>query len=806
MAVLFWSLLRNRGLLPWAHRWWCPLAAAIAGATLIAAAVAVQGLSAKDAVLDARPSARQATRFSAVLLEEPQRRKGPAEVGTGERLVQGEAPEQQEEGRERAAGNPAPGRTQQLDQLLAQARVTRYAASGRWRSSQASVLLVLPRNLLPPGVEPGTGDTVEGLGKLSASRPGDRHDYWLRPTAPMRIVPAAGDPNAAEVMRGGLLRAASSLPGDGPAMLPGMVMGDRSAQSEELAAAMKASGLVHLTAVSGANCAMLLGTVLWIARACRFGRFLALVSALCCLVGFVVLVTPEPSVIRAAVMGAVAATAVYAGRGKQAQSALCLCVVGVLAWDPWFAAEPAFQLSVLATAGIVVMGRPLAAMARRILPGWLADGAAISVSAQLFCLPVLVGLNAVFPLYAVPANIIAAPVVPLVTVAGTLALLLSGLPGALALPWVWLAGLPAGWIGAWGRFVAALPSAVVPWPEGPAGAWAAALLAALGFLAVWLHAGHRASRQPGTPRSPPPGVDRTWRMPGWHFRGGGNRAAVLAATAAITLLGGIIAPFTALFPAAETGWQVAACDVGQGDAILVRTGDDTAIAVDTGPDPSLMRRCLADLAITHLDTVFITHLHADHAGGVPGLVAQGAATSVYYSTGSRQTTVPGLPEGVVASRLSAGQSGIVGPVEWTVLAPDRDTAGVAENDASLVIRFTVAWPGSREFTLLETGDIEAEAMHEVLAANPELRVDVLKVSHHGARNGGGEVLARAGARAALISVGRDNTYGHPAPETLAGLQAAGTAVFRTDQAGTIRLRTTPEGTLVVTGTGPLQGR
>ena len=125
-----------------------------------------------------------------------------------------------------------------------------------------------------------------------------------------------------------------------------------------------------------------------------------------------------------------------------------------------------------------------------------------------------------------------------------------------------------------------------------------------------------------------------------------------------------------------------------------------------------------------------------------------------------------------------------------------------ENDASLVVKYRIGADGTgangdggapadasgRALTFLATGDIEEEAMAALLRSGADLRADILKVSHHGARNGGTGVIGAADPRAALVGVGAGNGYGHPAPETLAALEAAGAAVFRTDTAGAVVLR------------------
>lgn len=786
LAGLFWVLLRNRGLIAWSHHWWSPVAAAIVGLFLVAAAISVHALAHRDPVLGALADAGATIRAEAVLTGDPRPLAGRGSVGGAQLVDQGPG----------AAEDPT---------LLIEVRLVRYSAAGNWHAGHAEALLVARPRQFPAGTPPTTGTTVAGLMRISPAGPGERQGYWTTAAGPLTVSGDAAQAPPTERWRERLAAAAAVLPGEGPAMLPGMVMGDRSGQSAALSADMKAAGLAHLTAVSGANVAMLLGTVLGACRFCGVGRWASLACSLSMLVGFVALVHPEPSVIRAAVMGAIGAMAVYAGRGRQALTALCVAVVAVLAWDPWYARQPAFQLSALATAGIVLMGLRLARLGRRIMPGWLADGVAVSASAQLFCLPVLLGMTPAFGAYSVPANIVAAPLVPPVTVLGTVALVLCAVPGPWAGPLVWAAGIPAAWIGALGHVVASWPGALLPWPDVFGSRAAAVLLAVLGMSSVWLAAtppAGRGSAISGWIDRDGPGAllgRRVVRPVAARILARGRRGASAgAALAGLGLLAGLVAPATALLPVAPGPWQMAACDVGQGDALALRTGAHSAVLVDTGPDPEAVDTCLANLGIQRIDTLFITHLHADHAGGITGALSGRELGTVYFSTATGRTSLPGLPPGTKASTPAPGTTGSSGSVSWKVIGPIGDPKGAAENDASLAVVFHLAAGGSG-FSLLAAGDLESQAMGKVLQEQPALHVDVLKVSHHGAKNGGTAVIEASGARVALISVGTGNSYGHPTPLILHALQAAGMQTFRTDVRGTIRLHATVERVLVISG-------
>lgn len=271
-------------------------------------------------------------------------------------------------------------------------------------------------------------------------------------------------------LRSATKEASKPTVGDAPGLLPGVILGDRTAMDDELAEAMYTSGLSHMTVVSGTHCSLIMGALLGMIRLLRLPRWCTPVLIVLGLVLFVLLVQPAPSVIRAAVMGSIGALAVFAGRGRASSALLCLSVVVLLLYDPYFSTEPAFQLSVTATAGIVLTGQRMKEIFERRMPGIIAGPLALAASSQLFVTPVLLPIAAGVNTYSIPANIAAGPLLPFVTVPGTLAAVLS-----TSLPWLsqallWLAGFPAAGIAIIGRTASSLPQALAPWPEGPVGA------------------------------------------------------------------------------------------------------------------------------------------------------------------------------------------------------------------------------------------------------------------------------------------------------------------------------------------------
>jgi ComEC/Rec2-related protein len=697
------------------------------------------------------------------------------------------------------------------ERYLVSARIVSAAGGGR-KFEAATPVLVLGSEAWK---SVRYADRIRTAGTLTASEPGSAEQALLNASA----APAAvGSPASAETVnriRAAFIVMTRPLPEDARGLLPGMAFGDREQQTDELADAMRRTGLTHLLAVSGANCSYLLGFVFLLAQSCRLPRWCAAVCGVAALGGFVMLVRPEPSVLRAAVMGAVGVAALLTGRRRASLTFLSVAVLLLLVADPWLAGEYSFILSVLATLGLVLFGSRCSEWLQRWLAKPLADAMAVPLAAQVFCTPVLVLLQPELALYSVPANILAAPVVPVVTIAAMAALgLLPFLP--LMAGWlVYAAGLPTLWVAWIARTFSGLPFASVPWLEGASGSLAAAaagggLLLVLCCAATWKTrregrekpAGHMLAgvlRSSLRRRFADGAGRRSGRTPGHRRRvrrAGRRRNTVrLAAwTLAPALAAGSLTGWLSAQPsesAAGDHWDVAACDVGQGDGIVIRTGPASAMVIDAGPEPAPMDSCLDRLGIDSVGMLVLTHMHLDHYGGMAGVFDGREVGSVLL--GSAKPDLPGAAaaelrrHGMTARRGTAGQSGTEGRASWKVLWPTKAGTGGNENDSSIVLLVELRAQDGAVLRLLLAGDLESEAAAVMLRGfdGQAPTVDLLKISHHGARNGGTELIDRLKPRAALISVGADNDYGHPAPEILAALSRHRIPAFRTDLIGTV---------------------
>ncbi|MFE4195118.1 ComEC/Rec2 family competence protein [Paenarthrobacter sp. NPDC056912] len=331
------------------------------------------------------------------------------------------------------------------------------------------------------------GQRIRTTGALKEVRVGQSHAALLSAASPPVITGEGYDVRqTATHLRKQFLSAAAWLPPDAAGLLPGMVTGDTSALPESLETDMKTTGMTHLTAVSGANCSLILGGFILLARCLRLPRPAAAVFAACGLSAFVLMVGPDPSVLRAAVMGAVGLTALAGGLRGRSLTFLCLAAVMLLLLEPSMASNVGFLLSVLATLGIVLLAARIASWIPARIPRWLAAGMAVPLSAQLLCGPVIVALQPQLTPYALAANVVAGPLVAPVTVLGTIAVPLAAFHPWLAVVPIAIAGTSAGLVAGLARFFASLPGAALPWADGPAGVASMVAVSGITVLVVWM--------------------------------------------------------------------------------------------------------------------------------------------------------------------------------------------------------------------------------------------------------------------------------------------------------------------------------
>ena len=631
------------------------------------------------------------------------------------------------------------------ERVMLRGTVRRLESGGQRIGTRAPVLLIGDEAWRRVAL----GSSVALRGRLAPSRD---HDLAAVVTALGEPVPVAAPSvwwRGSTAVRESIRSATAGRDGPERALVPALVTGDDHAVPEPVQADFRTAGLTHLLAVSGTNLTLVVGFLVLAGRWCGVrgrGHYLLAVAGIA---GFVLLARTEPSVVRAAAMGTVALLGLGGNGRHRGVRALGVAVTALLLWDPWLATSVGFALSVLATAGILLLAPPWTEALARWLPRWAAQAVAVPVAAQLVCTPVVAGLSGQVSLVAVVANLVAAPLVAPATVLGLLGGLLSLVWPAAGAVLGWCAGLCAAGIVAVAQHSAGLALPAVDWGTG---ATALAVLTGL-CLALAVVLGPLLARR-------------------------------TTGTACCLLLGLVV-----LVPLPSPGWPpkgwvFAVCDVGQGDALALRTGPGSAVVVDAGPDPALVERCLDRLDVERVPLLVLTHFHADHVDGLAGVYAGRRVGEVDVTSVREPAQRAAFVDREIADAAvvpAYGGSRVVGDVTLQTLGPPPGAAvRDGPNNASVVLLVTV-----RGVRILLTGDVEPEAQLALAAAWPGLRVDVLKIPHHGSRFQDLDLLRGLGARVAVASAGVDNDYGHPSPETLDSLATSGTEVFRTDRDGTV---------------------
>lgn len=556
------------------------------------------------------------------------------------------------------------------------------------------------------------------------------------------------------------------------ALVLGLSIGERSATPEKLAADMKTVSLTHLMAVSGANCAIVAGVIFLALSKIRVSRFVRAMISTLAIVGYVELVGPEPSVVRAGFMAITVVLAVSVGRKPTPISALGFAVLCLLIIDPWLAVDFGFLLSVGATAGILILTPALYERLKRKLPRYFALALSVSIGAQVFCLPVLLQLQDGLPTYSVLANVLAEPLVAPVTVLGIAACSLAWLLPGVSVLLTYLASLATWCIAQLSHYFAALPWATLNWLSGAIASLVAVLIAVL--LLIWLKT-----------------KNHKWRT---------LSAVTLIIILACTSMAQIpIKRVASSWP--PNGWQVVQCDVGQGDALVLRSGQSVAV-IDVGRDDEPIDECLTELQVRRIDLLVLTHFDLDHVGGLAGALKGRIVGHALISPfdDPRWAATRSLDQlrlsGAKVTVANQATTGRLGEVQWRVIGPAVPNSQIEDsNDGSLVMFWSFS-----AFSLLTMADAGERSQQFIasksiswLSRAAESKPLIVKVSHHGSADQFAEFIEALSPEVSLISVGQGNSYGHPTSRTLRLLEGLNSKVLRTDQDGAVAIDSSADG-------------
>ena len=574
------------------------------------------------------------------------------------------------------------------------------------------------------------------------------------------------------------------LPEPQAALLNGILLGLRSSIPQDLYDQFNATGTSHVIVISGSNITLVVA-ILLLAGKLIVGRVQAIWLAGTGVILYTIMVGADPAVTRASIMGLILVGAVYFGRSNDAGNALFAAGLVMTAINPLAVWDVGFQLSFLATLGLIALvpvlergsdalfwGLPVQSQLHS-LGGLLKDTLLVTLAAQIIVTPLLIYHFERLSLISLLANLLVVPAQPavmafggLATIAGLVYLPLGNLLG-------WLAWLPLTWTTLIVQWMARFSWAQVAIPRPPI--WLILLMyAAIGAAVWWLSHPLERRRFPGKTSQLKPTTSMAL--------GGLLTLSLLTWSATVNLPDGRL--------------HVAFLDVGQGDAIFITTPNGRQILIDGGPSSAQLGRRLGQempFWDRSIDVIVSTHPDLDHLGGLVEIVERYEVRAVLVNdltpdSSLHQTWLNQLEsgnhrpilvrQGMVLQLDEGLQAFILNPGPATLYAQ-------AENDHSVVIRLTMD-----QVSFLLPGDIESGVERVLTASGFNLKATVLKSPHHGSKTSSDpRFLNKVNPQLVVISAGEDNPYGHPHDEVLQRYADLDIAVLKTAEQGTIEVIT-----------------
>jgi competence protein ComEC len=581
-------------------------------------------------------------------------------------------------------------------------------------------------------------------------------------------------------------------------MAEALLLAQKSGLAQETRARFVASGLVHLLAISGMHVGLIAAGALFLGARAGIPPRRARRLAVLLTVAYVLFLGAPSAALRAMLQAVLLLSAAELQRPAEPFTLLAAAALGILVADPMALMDPGFQLSFAGVAGLLAWRRPLAERLPRRWPAYVRDGTAAGVAASALTTPLAALHFGTASWIGIPGSLLAVPLLS-ASVAGMLvALVVAAITGVTAGPHAWLADVPL-------RLLDAVAEGLASVPGGHGYLSATTVLALLAAAAVFVVArGVRGSDRTAVPPPVAAGMAayQAWtarrRLHGFRIGVAAGAAVVVAAWSPIIIRSG------------DGDLEIHAIDVGQGDAFAIRTPGNRWVLVDAGPRTARSdagRDRVVPYLLKHgarrIDVLILTHPDADHIGGAAAVLdAFDVGVVVDPGLAAGKSTFVDLLAAAqgAGTRWVAGRAGVafsVDGVDFTLLYPLHELdASMTANDFSLVFRLEFG-----RFAALFTGDAPAEVEEQLVARHGAgLRAALLKVGHHGSTTSTGVALLEAARpEVALVSAGRRNRYGHPAPSVLRRLEQHQVRVFRTDQLGNILVRASRSGTLEARG-------
>lgn len=518
-------------------------------------------------------------------------------------------------------------------------------------------------------------------------------------------------------------------------ILNGVILGDESLIPDSLSNQVKLSGLQHLVAISGAHISLLIGIAIFFLG--RRNRRITFIIAVIFLFSLILLVGLSASVLRAAIMGVIALFALVLGRGSGAISALSLGVIIAAAFYPELARGIGFQMSVFTTAAIVIFAIPLSALSGISQNFWLKI-LIVPLVAGTAVIPISAQIQSELSIFSVLANVLVAPVIPLITVLGLVAAIFSSLFPIIAYVLLVPCAICAWWV----VQIAYLVSSIEILNLSP---WVIAVIQTMALISIIFGASITEKK-------------KTFRI---DFAASKNqRKNTVTIFIGSILIGVILSVFFVphLFPAnANLIWEIIQCDVGQGSALLARSSGKTVL-IDVGSERNSASSCLTRNNVKQLDLVIISHLDADHSAGLAQVLRKAKVGKIWLSENENPThrykLIISLAEKyeIPVEKVRAEKR----YENWLeILSPAKLKGGKDDTNAdSLVVALKL-----KNLRVLVLADVPEEIQNN-LATTKLGEFSCVIVAHHGAKSQSEKLAAIVKPDISLISVGK-NSYGHP---------------------------------------------
>lgn len=580
---------------------------------------------------------------------------------------------------------------------------------------------------------------------------------------------------------------------DGDAgILKAVLLGIRSDMDDGVYELYRRNGISHLLAISGLHVSMI-GMGLWkTLRRCGLSYGAAGAVSWGILLGYGVMTGFGPSVVRAVFMSGISFLAAWVGRTYDLPSAMCIPAMGLLLASPYLLTQSSFQLSFLAVGAVFFPGGYLAEKWRA---GGVFQAFLMSASIQAVTAPAILYHTFELPVYSVALNLLVIPLMSFVVFSGSAGMLMGFLIPELGMALLGGAHYILRLYEGLGNVFLGLPGAcaVLGRPE-----WRQIAVYYGGLLlGLWLACRERIAGREGT-------ADRE-RIAGREKIAGRARNLVREKLPGQRLLPVLVwaASFLCLLPVRESGLLVTFLDVGQGDGIVLESGECTVL-VDCGSsqERNLGENCLVPYlksrGITRVDTAVVSHGDLDHISGIRYLLdtpGEGITVGVLvmpeagrgkeiYAELEASAAVRGTR--VVYAKRGDTLSGALGKeTDIFCLHPPEGEIYADRNEESLVLLVELG-----DFRLLLTGDVEDGGEEELLESGVLGPVTVLKAAHHGSSTSSGDAFVETAApKAVVVSYGLGNRYGHPNEEVMERFSQSGAKILETARMGAVRIWT-----------------